>query len=221
MLCSFCPAAAQDRAEVTFYTTEGKIVVELFNETPLHRDNFIRQVKAKTYDGVLWHRVIDKFIIQTGDRLSKHAKPGEMLGEGDEKPEDWVPAEIRVPQLFHQRGMLNAAREGDDTNPERKSSSTQFTIVTGGVFDDEGLDRMQQRIDEWTGGKVKLSPHMRNVYKTVGGAPHLDGSYTVLGCVVKGMDVVERIEKAETDSNDRPITDIKIKKAKVTKKIKK
>lgn len=214
-------AVAQgDRAQVTFYTDKGNIVVELLNETPLHRDNFLKQVKAKTYDGVLWHRVIDGFIIQTGDRTSKNAKPGQMLGEGDEKPVDAVPAEIRVPQFFHQRGMLNAAREGDETNPERKSSSTQFTIVTGRTFDDATLDRTQLRIDEWTNGKVKLTPEMREAYKTVGGAPHLDGSYTVFGRVVSGMEVVDKIEKVKTDRYDRPLEDVRIIKAKITKKYK-
>lgn len=214
-------AQEKGRAQVRFRTDMGDIIMELFNETPLHRDNFIRQVKAGTYNGVLWHRVIDGFIIQTGDRLSKKAKPGEMLGEGDEKPTDWIPAEIRVPQFYHQRGMLNAAREGDDTNPERKSSSTQFTVVTGRVFDDTQLDAMQKRVAEWTHGTVTLTEEMRQTYKTLGGAPHLDGSYTVFGRVIKGMDVVDSIQKVQTDKNDRPLKDIKIKKAKVIRKYKK
>lgn len=216
------PAFSQDETmKVKFKTDMGDIIVELFNETPLHRDNFIRQVKSGTYNGVLWHRVINEFIIQTGDRLSKKAKKGQMLGEGDEKPTDWIPAEIRVPQYYHQRGMLNAAREGDDTNPERKSSSTQFTIVTGRTFDDAGLDNMQKRVDQWTGGKTKYTPEMRQTYKTKGGAPHLDGSYTVFGRVLQGMDVVDRIQVVETDKNDRPLKDVHIKKAKVLKKWKK
>ena len=212
--------ADSNRTQVTLTTDFGDIVVELFNETPLHRDNFIRQVKNKSFDGVLWHRVINSFIIQTGDRLSKHAKPGEMLGDGDETPADWVPAEFRAPLFYHQRGMLNAAREGDETNPEKKSSSTQFTIVTGQTFDDASLDRTQLRIDEWTNHTFKLTPEMRETYKTIGGAPHLDGSYTVFGRVVSGMETVEKIEKLPTDQNDRPIHDCHIIKAKVTKKMK-
>ncbi len=211
-----CPSDST-RAQVTLTTDFGDIVVELFNETPLHRDNFLRQVRNKSFDGILWHRVINQFLIQTGDRLSKNAKPGEMLGEGDETPADWIPAEIRVPQFYHQRGMLNAAREGDETNPERKSSSTQFTIITGRTFDDTALDKTQLRIDEWTDNTVKLTPEMRETYKTVGGAPHLDGSYTVFGRVVSGMDVVEKIEKLPTDQNDRPVRDCHIIKATVTK----
>lgn len=206
------------RPQVTLTTDFGDIVVELFNETPLHRDNFLKQVRNKSFNGVLWHRVINQFIIQTGDRLSKNAKPGEMLGEGDETPEDWIPAEFRAPLFYHQRGMLNAAREGEETNPEKKSSSTQFTIVTGRTFDDAALDNTQKRIDEWTNGQFKLTPEMRNTYKTIGGAPHLDGSYTVFGRVVSGMDVVEKIEKLPTDQNDRPIHDVHIIKAKITKK---
>ena len=210
-------SADPTRRQVLLKTDCGDIRIELFNETPLHRDNFIHQVEAGTFNGVLWHRVINKFLIQTGDRLSKHAQPGEMLGEGDETPADWIPAEVRAPLYYHQRGMLNAAREGDDTNPERKSSSTQFTIITGNTFDDAALNRTQTRIDEWTHGTFKLTPEMRQTYKSEGGAPHLDGSYTVFGRVVSGMEVVEAIEQTPTDRNDRPLQDIRIKKAKVVK----
>lgn len=221
-LIATCYLCAQDsnRIQVEFKTDMGDITVELLNETPLHRDNFVRQVKAGTFNGVLWHRVIDKFLIQTGDRLSKNAKPGEALGEGDEKPDDWIPAEIRFPDFYHQRGMLNAAREGDDSNPERKSSSTQFTIITGSTFDDATLDKMQDRIDAWNGGQYKLTKQMRDTYKNNGGTPHLDGSYTVFGRVVKGMDVVDRIQKVETDKNDRPVNDVRIKKARIVRDIK-
>ncbi len=213
---SLCMQAQNDkRTRVELKTTMGEIIIELFNETPLHRDNFIKQVRKGTYNGVLWHRVINNFLIQTGDRLSKKAKSGTLLGDGDEKPEDWIPAEFRTPLYFHQRGMLNAAREGDETNPEKKSSSTQFTIITGKTYDDEQLDHTQKRLDIWTDGTTKLTDKMRETYKTIGGAPHLDGSYTVFGRVVKGMDIVDMIQKVETDRNDRPLKDVKIKKAKI------
>lgn len=177
------PAGAERRAEVTLTTTEGKIVVVLYNETPRHRDNFIRQVKRHTYDGVLFHRVISNFMIQGGDPLSKDAKPGERLGEGTDKPEEWLDPEIRLPEITHRRGVLAAAREGDDVNPEKKSSCQQFYIVTRET------------------------------------TPWLDGAYTVFGEVKEGMPVVERIEGVETDKYDRPLEDIRIIKARLTKRL--
>ena len=202
LLCVISLSAQTDkRTKIELQTSMGKIIVELFNETPLHRDNFIKQVKAGTYNGVLWHRVINNFLIQTGD----------------ETPSVWITAEFRTPEIFHQRGMLNAAREGDESNPEKKSSSTQFTIITGQKFTDEQLDLIQKRIDIWTNGTVKLTEEMRNVYKQKGGAPHLDGSYTVFGQVIKGMDIVDKIQKVETNKHDRPLKDIKIKRAKILK----
>ena len=218
LLCIISLSAQTDkRTKIELKTSMGKIIVELFNETPLHRDNFIKQVKAGTYNGVLWHRVINNFLIQTGDRLSKKASKNAILGEGDETPSEWITAEFRTPEIFHQRGMLNAAREGDESNPEKKSSSTQFTIITGQKFTDEQLDLIQKRIDIWTNGTVKLTEEMRNVYKQKGGAPHLDGSYTVFGQVIKGMDIVDKIQKVETNKHDRPLKDIKIKRAKILK----
>lgn len=214
-------SAAKQRAQVTFTTTEGKIVVELYNETPFHRDNFLWQVKHHVYDGVLFHRVINEFMIQSGDPSSKDAKPGQMLGEGTDTEAEWLMPEICVPTLFHQRGALAAAREGDDVNPLKKSGSQQFYIVTGRKFDDATLDKMQERIWQMTGGKVHLTEQMKEAYRTVGGAPHLDGSYTVFGHVIEGMDIVDRIQKVETDANDRPIHDIRITKAVITQKAKK
>lgn len=179
------PASAETRAEVTLTTTEGKIILVLYNETPIHRDNFIKQVKHHTYDGVLFHRVISNFMIQAGDPLSKNAKPGELLGEGTDKPEEWLEPEFRVPEIYHRRGVLAAAREGDDVNPQKKSSCQQFYIVTRET------------------------------------TPWLDGAYTVFGEVKEGMPVVERIEGVETDDNNRPIEDIRILKARITKKYRK
>lgn len=208
------------RAEVLLVTTEGNIKLQLYNETPLHRDQFLHNVRHHVYDGVLFHRVINEFMIQSGDPLSKNAAPGELLGEGNETKADWIEAEFRVPELFHHRGVLAAAREGDDVNPEKKSSSTQFYIVTGRTFDDNQLDKLKQTIQKRTGQSVVLTPAMRESYKTIGGTPHLDGSYTVYGEVVEGMEVVDKIQAANTDSNDRPINDIRILQVKLLKKYK-
>lgn len=222
LLFTLATAFAQnDRAQVTFKTTEGEIVVELYNETPLHRDNFLLQVKHKLYNGVLFHRVINEFMIQGGDPLSKNAKPGEELGEGTDTPNEWLSPEFRVPEFYHVRGSLAAAREGDVVNPDKKSSPQQFYIVTGRTFTDAELDRIQQRVTQDTKGRVTLTPAMREAYRTLGGAPHLDGSYTVYGRVMKGMEIVDRIQKVDTDRNNRPLHDVRIMKAKVTKKLRK
>lgn len=203
------------RHEILLETDSGNVRIALYNETPFHRDNILRTVRSGAYDGVLFHRVIADFMVQTGDMGSKNAPQGKLLGD---TPESYsVPAEILFPQFFHKRGAVAAAREGDSRNPERKSSASQFYIVWGAPRTDAQLDAMQRRIDEYTGGKVKLTPEIREVYKTLGGTPHLDGSYTVFGEVVEGLDVVGRIEKAATDDNDRPLQDIRIRKATVLK----
>lgn len=215
----FMPTMGRKRQyEVTLYTTKGNIVMALYNDTPIHRDNFVAKVKAGAYDGVLFHRVINQFMVQGGDPLSKNARPGELLGEGNETVADHLPAEFRVPQHFHRRGALAAAREGDESNPERKSSSQQFYIVTGSTFDDAQLEAMLQRIAQMTGGEAVLTPEMREAYRTVGGAPHLDGSYTVFGEVLNGMEVVDSIQSVAIDAHDRPLEDIRILRAKVTKR---
>ena len=187
----------------------GTIELKLYDATPLHRDNFRNLVREGAYDSLLFHRVIKDFMIQGGDPDSKNAAPGVLLGEGD-KPYT-VPAEFRLDEgIFHRRGVLAAAREGDDVNPEQRSSAMQFYIVWGKVFDDEGLDQVQERLDSRTGGSVKLTPEMREEYKTIGGTPHLDGQYTVFGEVVSGLDVVDAIQQVATDDNDRPIEDVRI-----------
>lgn len=203
------------RHQVLLQTSKGDIVLELYNETPLHRDNFLRLVRSGYYDGILWHRVIADFMIQTGDSTTRHAKPGVTVGEYD--LDYRLPAEIVYPKYFHKRGVLAAAREGDAENPERKSSAAQFYITWGYNYSKSALDKMQVRLDETTGGKVKFTPEVCDAYQKYGGTPHLDGQYTVFGEVVKGLNVVRDIDYVETDDNDRPVWDVKILKATVIK----
>lgn len=194
---------------VEMATNYGKIVLKLYNDTPLHRDNFIKLVSDGTYEGLLFHRVIEKFMIQGGDPDSRQAEPGKMLGEGDLGYK--IPAEFRT-NRFHKRGALAAAREGDEVNPNKESSSSQFYIVQGRVWSDGDLDRMSQQMG------LTFTSEQRKVYTTEGGTPHLDGSYTVFGEVVEGMDVVDKIAAAKRDRFDRPLEDIRIEEIKVIKK---
>ena len=209
--------AQTSTTEVLLETTMGNIRIALYDETPQHRDNFLKLTKMGVYDSLLFHRVIKDFMIQSGDTNSKHAKPGQLLGTGDF---DYTQeTEFRLPQIFHRRGVVAMAREGDDVNPERRSSACQFYIVWGKVLDDARLAKIQERLDSATQGQVKLTPEMIETYKTIGGTPHLDGQYTVFGEVVEGMDIVDQIQQVKTDKNDRPLEDIRILKATVTKDI--
>jgi len=199
------------RREVLLQTSMGDIKVALYNETPLHRDNFIRLVGEGAYDGVLFHRVIKDFMIQTGDLGSKNA-PKE--GELEDTPEAYkIPAEIRYPTLFHKRGTVAAAREPDQVNPNHESSASQFYIVYGWDFNEAEIDLFQQKLDSISDGKVKMTPEVREAYLKYGGSPHLDGGYTVFGEVLQGMDVVERIQAVETGVANRPKEDVRIVKA--------
>lgn len=193
---------------VMMETTEGPIVLKLYDETPVHRDNFVKLVESGVYNGLLFHRVIEKFMIQAGDPKSRDAEPGILLGEGSLGYT--ITAEF-VPHLFHKRGALCAARQGDDINPKKESSASQFYIVQGTTFSREQLERIGEHF-----GK-KFTPEQIEVYNTLGGAPHLDGDYTVFGEVLEGMEVVDRIAAAERDGNDRPVKDIVILKAYVIK----
>jgi cyclophilin family peptidyl-prolyl cis-trans isomerase len=197
---------------VLIKTTLGDVKVKLYNETPLHRDNFIRLVKSHSYDSTLFHRVIKSFMIQGGDPDSKKAAEGVQLGNGEMGSS--VPAEFK-PGLFHKKGALAAARQGDNVNPEKKSSSCQFYIVQGKVFNDADLDRLELRIN--SSGAYKFSPEQRQAYKTIGGTPHLDTGYTVFGEVVEGMDVVEKIAAVQVDRNDRPLVDVRVLKMEIVK----
>lgn len=246
--------------KVLVKTTEGNFTVLLYGDTPKHRDNFVRLVKEGYYDSTLFHRVIKEFMVQAGDPDSKNAPKGAMLGSGG--PDYKIDAEIVYPRHFHKRGALAAARQGDQVNPMKQSSGSQFYIVTGKKFTDSqidqlgaglknkqmqsvfnrlamdhrdsiiamqrngdraGLQALQNSLIKQTEAEVAkmdapgLTPEMREAYKTVGGAPHLDGDYTVFGEVIDGMDTVDRIEKAQTDGNDRPKEDVRILSMKILK----
>ena len=202
---------AQDKRRVVMMqTTAGNIRIELYNETPLHRDNFVRLVNEHFYDSLLFHRVIKSFMIQAGDPMSRHAQPGVFLG--DSTLNYTIPAEIRTPQIYHKRGAVAMAREPDEVNPEQKSSSCQFYIVWGKRFSSQAIERVQERLDTIKGG-IKLTDEMISTYRKTGGTPHLDGTYTVFGEVTEGLDVIERIQAVMTDDDDRPVDDQRILKA--------
>ena len=193
------------KRDVLLVTTMGEITLRLSDSTPLHRDNFLRLIKSHYYDSLLFHRVIQGFMIQGGDPDSKRAASGKALGEGG-LPYT-VPAEFRA-GLFHKKGVLAAAREGDDVNPQKASSSTQFYIVQGKVFTEGGLDTVDMKRL-----KRKLPAAHRAVYTTLGGAPHLDQHYTIFGEVVKGLAVVDSIAAVNTSKgvdSDRPLVDVRI-----------
>lgn len=195
---------AQDTETLVLIDTDmGKIKVKLYNDTPLHRDNFIKNVKEKRYDGLLFHRVIKQFMVQGGDVTSKDAPMDKHLGDGDLGYT--VPAEFIYPKYFHKRGVLCAARTPDEDNPEKASSATQFYFVTGKFFTAMELDKMEKEKG------LTLTPEQREAYMLEGGTPHLDGNYTVFGEVVKGQKVVDKIQFVETNENDRPTKNIKIK----------
>lgn len=239
-------------------TTAGVIVLKLYKDTPKHRDNFIKIMDEGLIEGTLFHRVVKDFMIQGGDPESKDAPQGKMLGSGG--PRYKVPAEILFPKYFHKKGALAAARESDDVNPMRESSSCQFYIVTGKVFsldslmayqdmrnkyvedrafeglaqkhlktilemkksgDARGLFELQQKVAAQAKvmaakeGVFRYFPEQIKTYTTIGGAPFLDGQYTVFGEVVSGMDVLDRIQNMPTDRNDRPLKDVKILKIEV------
>ncbi len=191
----------ETNTKVLIKTTMGDIVVKLYDTTEVHRDNFIKLVNEHYYDGLLFHRVITDFMIQGGDPNSKDAPAGKMLGNGG--PGYTLPAEI-LPKYYHKRGALAAARTGDQMNPTRRSSGSQFYIVTGRIYTDAELDKLERNMN------TKFTPEQRKAYTTVGGTPFLDGQYTVFGEVVKGMDVVDKISRVPRDKNDRPKEDVKI-----------
>ncbi len=232
-------------------TEYGNIVVKLYNSTPKHTNNFVKLTEEKFFDGIIFHRVIKDFVVQGGDPDTKKAEPEKIYGEADAGY--LVDAEF-VDTIIHKRGALAMAREGDDLNPEKKSSSSQFYFVVGKIFTNQQLDsleiklynkkvsmfhdkvyrelmkqmgdtlnnsKLSAKIETLTLAKVdsfkvvtplnKFSELQRNTYTTVGGIPHLDGNYSIFGEVIEGYEIVEKISLVETDENDRPKQDIKMK----------
>jgi len=242
---------------VKISTNMGNVTVLLYDDTPLHRDNFIRLCQSNAHNGVIFHRVIKDFVVQGGDPNSKERKPGVRYGDGNGGYT--VPAEI-LPHHFNKRGALIDAKKSDEVNPQRASAGTQFCFIQGKIFTDEELDEIEKRINairyNWlyytfvdylikenprlkedynkdqlnqeasimladtmsTLLPLYISPERREIYKTIGGAPHLDGSVTVFGEVVEGLDIVEKMSLVETDANDRPKEDIVVKSTKVYQK---
>ncbi len=193
--------AQSGNTRILMHTALGDIRLLLYDETPMHRDNFVELVQAGFYDGLLFHRVIKEFMIQTGDPESRDAAPGERLGNGG--PAYTIPAEFN-PKLYHKRGALAAARKGDPVNPARASSGSQFYIVLGKTFTDAQLKAMEQS------RPVPFTEKQKQVYSSSGGTPHLDYAYTVFGEVLDGMDLVDKIAELPTDQYDRPLEDLVI-----------
>jgi cyclophilin family peptidyl-prolyl cis-trans isomerase len=189
-------------------TSAGNITIRLFNETPEYRDNFIRLTKEKYFDGLLFHRVIAEFGIQSGAPDSRNARKGDVIGY--KGPGYTLPAHFNT-SLYHKRGMIGSPRKPDNKNERLRSDGSQFYIVTGRKYNDIELDALEKQ------NKYKFSAEQREYYKTIGGAPHLDGSYTVFGEVVEGMEIADEIVKAETDREWRPVKDIKLKKVSILK----
>jgi peptidyl-prolyl cis-trans isomerase B (cyclophilin B) len=197
-------AQSQDRATdsnqlIQITTSMGNMVVKLYNETPAHRDNMIKLINEGFFTDQLFHRVIKDFMIQGGDPQSVGAEPGVRLGNGG--PGYTVPAEFNE-HLFHKKGALAAARKGDQVNPEKASSGSQFYLVQGRAFTEEELQMLVER------GMANISEEAAEIYRTTGGTPHLDGAYTVFGEIIEGMDVLDRISEVPTDRFDRPLEDV-------------
>lgn len=182
-------------------TSFGDMIVKLYDETPQHRDNFIKLTQQGFYNDLLFHRVIKDFMIQGGDPNSKGAPAGKPLGQGG--PGYTIPAEIRS-SLFHKRGALAAARQGDQVNPTKASSGSQFYIVQGKKSSDAELNQISQSYG------IMFSEEQKKVYKEIGGTPFLDNNYTVFGEVVEGLDVIDKIAAVQKGPGDRPVQDIKM-----------
>ncbi|MCD6329537.1 MAG: peptidylprolyl isomerase [Candidatus Cloacimonetes bacterium] len=186
---------------VKMHTNYGDITIKLYNETPQHRDNFLKLVEECFYDSTLFHRVIAGFMIQAGDPDSKGAMPQKQLGAGG--PGYTVPAEFRK-DLIHKKGALAAARQGDQVNPQKRSSGSQFYIVVGRSWTADEMKMIEERKG------IKYTDEQKEIYETLGGYPFLDREYTVFGEVVEGLDIVDAISLVDTNPADRPLQDVAI-----------
>jgi cyclophilin family peptidyl-prolyl cis-trans isomerase len=189
--------ASQKVVKFVIHTDFGDMKGILYNETPKHRDNFVKLASEGYFDGLLFHRVISGFMIQGGDPDSKTAKPGQRLGSGG--PGYTVPAEIN-PALIHKKGALSAARLGDQQNPQKASSGSQFYIVQG----------KKQSASQLSQSPMKYTDAQKETYETIGGTPFLDGGYTVFGEITEGLDVIDKIAAVQKDASDRPLQDVKM-----------
>ncbi len=200
------------KTKVIIETSMGKITLRLYDDTPQHRDNFIRLAKEGAYDGIIWHRVVHDGIIQSGDPSLKVR--GEKLSVDTSKYHYTLPAEIVYPRHYHKAGALAAAREPDSVNVEKRSSSTQFYIVSGKRFDRGTLAELHQLMNDadTTQNLAPFTEQQKNTYVNKGGSPHLDGEYTVFGEVVDGMRVVNAIDRIRTDEKEHPLKEVYIKK---------
>lgn len=193
------------KRDIRMQTDSGMLILRLFDATPLHQKNFLGLVKSGYYEGIGFHRIISGFMIQAGDEKTK------MDADSTKFMKNYtLPAEIN-PNFFHQKGMLAAARMGDNVNPSRASSGVQFYIVQGRIFNDQSLDS----VETYRLNGRKIPPEQRSIYKTKGGAPHLDQQYTIFGELIQGFDVLDKIAGVKTtgrSGGDKPIQDIRIKK---------
>lgn len=206
-------ASLNQDIEIEFKTTMGDFRVRLFSDTPIHSQHFAQLVREGYYDGLLFHRVIRNFMIQAGDSTSRTAKPNQPLGEADRNYT--LAPEFRTPLHYHHRGALAAARESDDVNPERRSSATQFYVVWGKRWTPNELANVREHVDSETGANGLITDNMALDYYTRGGSPHLDGQYTVFGEVSTGLEIIDKIQKVNTDRNDRPRVDVRILSARI------
>ncbi|HRG68403.1 MAG: peptidylprolyl isomerase [Saprospiraceae bacterium] len=191
-----------DGCYVLIETSLGNMIAKLYDQTPLHRDNFNKHAEQGYYNDLLFHRVINGFMIQGGDPQSKNAESGAMLGSGG--PGYTIPAEFNR-AFIHKKGAIAAARTGDQVNPKKESSGSQFYIVQGSLQTDQALNQMEDRKG------IKYSEEQRTAYKTLGGTPFLDMEYTVFGEIIEGLDVIDKIASVKTERGDRPSQNVTMK----------